>query len=75
MFLAWRQLRIMQRKISEREDKRNNNNEVVLSYQREKLENEVYAANDKLTATYVRFEDVNHLFITKPDEPIAHPAS
>ena len=66
MFLAWRQLRIMQRKISEREDKRNNNNEVVLSYQREKLENEVYAANDKLTATNVRFEDVNHLFITKP---------
>ena len=61
MLLAWKQLKKIQNKIDQRE--RQHEKEVVLSYQREKLENEVYKANENLLATYVRFGDLNHLLI------------
>ena len=64
MFLAWKQLKKIQQKIDQRETQINNQ-QVTISYQREQLENAVYEANDNLLATYVRFEDVNHLFITR----------
>ena len=61
MLLAWKQLKKIQNKIDQRESQ--HEKEVVLSYQREKLENEVYKANENLLATYVRFGDLNHLLI------------
>lgn len=61
MLLAWKQLKKIQNKIDQRE--RQQEKEVALSYQREKLENEVYKANENLLATYVRFGDLNHLLI------------
>ena len=61
LYFGYKQLKALQQKINIREEEKQNS--VALSYQRERLENLAIQANNKLTGTYLRFGDLNHLLI------------
>ena len=44
--------------------------QATLSYQRERIESEVYAATEKLLGSNLRFEETNHLFYNEPSPDI-----
>lgn len=50
--------------------KRDENNKVQLSLQRESVENEIIKLNDRLTSDSINFSDINHLFLQVPKKEI-----
>ena len=50
--------------------KRDKNNKVQLSLQRESVENEIIKLNDRLASDSINFSDINHLFLQVPKKEI-----
>ncbi len=41
-----------------------------ISYQRDRMERQIYAMNEELTSTDIRFKDANHLFLAEPSSEL-----
>lgn len=60
-YQIWKLRRVMSEKMHEY---------VKISYQRDRMEKQLYAISEELTSTSLRFQDANHLFLAEPSSEL-----